>query len=167
MLRYGLILAAVIVVLDQASKWLIIHVVMDPHRIIEVTPFFNIVLVWNRGISFGLFNNGEMWVTWILSVVAIGIAGALVAWLRRVEGRWLATALGFVIGGAIGNVLDRIVNSNRAVTDFLDFHLGAHHFPAFNVADSAISVGVVLLLIDSLIEPRGQTRFEQENNKQD
>lgn len=159
MFRFGLILAAIIVVLDQASKWLIIRVVMDPLRIIEVTPFFNIVLVWNRGISFGLFSNGSMWVPWILSVLSIGISAGLVIWLRRVEGRWLATSLGFVIGGAIGNVLDRMINANHAVTDFLDFHLGGYHFPAFNVADSAISVGVVLLLIDSLIEPRGQTRI--------
>lgn len=169
MTRLGLFIAAAVVVFDQATKLVIVHVVMDPSRTIEVTPFFNIVLVWNRGISFGLLSAGSAWMPWLLSGVAIVIAGALLVWLTRVETRLTAAALGLVIGGAVGNVIDRVFYARQAVTDFLDFHVGGYHWPAFNVADSAITVGVGLLLIDSLIAFRrppklasGDAKHEQE-----
>lgn len=167
--RLGLAVAAVVILLDQATKLLILHVVMDPPRVIDVTPFFNIVLVWNRGVSFGLFNAGSPWTPWLLSAVALVITVVLLVWLRRVETRLMGAALGLVIGGAIGNVIDRIFQSRHAVVDFLDFYLGSYHWPAFNVADSAISVGVALLLIDSLIVSRETPKFapEKQNQNQD
>jgi signal peptidase II len=148
-LRAGLALAIVVVVLDQLSKWYVLGVLMQPvPHVIEVTSFFNLVLVWNTGVSFGMFSGLAQWMPYLLSFVAIGVAAFLVVWLRGAE-RWLAVVgLGGIIGGAIGNVVDRL--RFGAVADFLDFHAGAWHFWAFNVADAAISVGVVLLIIDGL-----------------
>ena len=166
MTRLGLAVAAVIILLDQATKLLILHVVMDPPRVIEVTPFFNLVLVWNRGVSFGLFSAESPWTPWVLTAVALAITVVLLVWLRRVDTRLMGVALGLVIGGAIGNVIDRVFQERQAVIDFLDFYIGSYHWPAFNVADSAITVGVAFLLIDSLIVSRRQHRFAAENQNQ-
>lgn len=147
-LRRGLGLAALVIVLDQASKWAMLTQVMLPPRIIEVTSFFNLVHVWNRGISFGIFNSDSPWTRWTLPLLALAIVVYLVVWLRR-TGHWLViTALGLIIGGAIGNVIDRAMRG--AVFDFLDVHAYGYHWPAFNVADSAITIGVCLLIVDSL-----------------
>ena len=170
MIRFGLIIASAVAALDQATKLLILHVVMDPPRIIDVTPFFNIVLVFNRGVSFGLFNADSAWTPWLLSAVALVITVVLVVWLRHVEVRLMASALGLVIGGALGNVIDRVFYAEHAVTDFLDFHVGECqycHWPAFNVADSAITIGVALLLIDSLIAPRRRPKFAPGSDAQE
>lgn len=152
MLRFGLIVAVPVILLDQVTKWWILYAVMDPPRIIPVTDFFNIVLVWNRGVSFGMFGTESPWGPVLLSALALIISAGLVIWLRRVEERFLAAAIGLVLGGAIGNVIDRV--QYGAVADFLDFHAFGYHWPAFNVADSAITVGVVLLLYDSLFPAR-------------
>jgi signal peptidase II len=149
-LRIGLVAAALTLVLDQLSKCWILESVMDPPRLIAVAPFFNIVLVWNRGVSFGLFG-GEA--PWLLLAVAAAIIVVLLVWLTRARRRPLALALGLVIGGALGNAADRMVHG--AVMDFLDFHAGGIHWPAFNIADSAITIGVALMLLDGLFERRG------------
>ncbi|WP_372398422.1 signal peptidase II [Azospirillum sp. HJ39] len=152
-LLFGLIVAAAVVVLDQLSKWWILDRVMQPiPHVIEVTSFFNLVLVWNYGVSFGTFASGGALMPYVLSALAAVIAICLVFWLRQAD-RWpIALALGFIIGGAVGNVIDRLLHG--AVVDFLDFHVGGWHFWAFNVADSGISVGVVVLLIDGLFAGR-------------
>lgn len=152
MVRFGLLIAALVILLDQISKAYVFHVLLDPPRIVPVTGFFNFVVVWNRGVSFGILDSASHWTPVLLSAVAIGIAILLLLWLRRVEDRFLAGALGLVLGGAIGNVIDRV--RFGAVFDFLDFHLGDYHWPAFNIADSAITVGVVLILIDGLFQNR-------------
>lgn len=150
---FGVLIAAVVVVLDQATKWWILDVVMQPiPHVVEVTPFFNLVLVWNYGVSFGTFASGASYMPYVLSGIAAVITVSLVFWLRQAERRLVALAIGFIIGGAIGNVVDRL--RFGAVADFLDFHIGSWHFWAFNVADSGISVGVALLLLDSLIAGR-------------
>ncbi|BAI71343.1 signal peptidase II [Azospirillum sp. B510] len=150
---FGLIVAVIVVALDQISKWWILEQVMQPvPHVIEVTSFFNLVLVWNFGVSFGTFAGGGAMMPYILSAVAAVIAVCLISWLRQAERRLVALALGFIIGGAVGNVADRLMHG--AVVDFLDFHLAGWHFWAFNVADSGISVGVVLLLIDGLFAGR-------------
>ena len=148
MVRLGLLVAAAVVALDHLSKWLVRDIVMDPPRLIPVTAFFNLVEVWNRGVSFGLFGSDSPWTPVVLSGVAIVITVTLLVWLRRTETPLLAVALGAVIGGAIGNVIDRAIWGQ--VYDFLDFHAGGLHWPAFNVADSAITVGVALILLDGL-----------------
>ncbi|MGF7173446.1 signal peptidase II [Azospirillum doebereinerae] len=150
---FGLIVAVAVVVLDQLSKWWILDVVMQPiPHVVEVTPFFNLVLVWNYGVSFGTFASGASYMPFVLSGIAAVITVSLIFWLRQAERRLVALAIGFIIGGAIGNVVDRL--RFGAVADFLDFHIDSWHFWAFNVADSGISVGVALLLIDSLVAGR-------------
>jgi signal peptidase II len=151
----GVAVAAATVVLDQLSKWWILADVMNPPRIIEITPFFNVVLVMNRGASFGLMGGSGDWGPWALVALAVVIVTGLGIWLARTPSRWVGAAVGLVIGGAIGNVIDRL--RYGAVIDFLDFHAGDLHWPAFNLADSAITVGVGILLVDALIGKRGKT----------
>jgi len=149
--RLGLVLAVLIIVLDQLVKWWILGSVMAPPRIIPLTSFFNLVLVHNRGVSFGMFDTAPHWLPWALALFAVLIAVALLIWMWRSTDRLLAAALGLVVGGALGNVIDRI--RFGAVVDFLDFHVAGYHWPAFNVADSAITVGVALLVLDALKSP--------------
>lgn len=148
MLPRALALAAVVVVLDQLSKWLILTEVMAPPRVIEVTGFFNLVLAFNRGVSFGLLASDYAWKPYLLAGLALLVVGLLLHWLRRQQGWVPAVAVGLIVGGAVGNVVDRFVHG--AVVDFLDFHLAGWHWPAFNLADTAIVCGVGLLLADSL-----------------
>ena len=151
-LRLALTVAAGALVLDQASKWAIAEFVMDPPRVIEVTGFFNLVLVYNTGVSFGLFGEQTAWKPWALGALAFAVSGALLYWLRREPERLLALAVGLIVGGAMGNVVDRV--RLGAVMDFLDFHLGTWHWPAFNLADSAITIGVAFLVFDGLFRER-------------
>lgn len=152
MQRLGFIVAVPVFLIDQLTKWWVLTDLMDPPRNIEITGFFNLVLVWNRGVSFGMFGMESAWGPVLLSALALAISVGLVVWLRRVDNRLVAVAIGFVLGGAVGNVIDRV--RFGAVVDFLDFHAFGYHWPAFNVADSAITVGVALLLFDSLFEKR-------------
>jgi len=149
--KLGITLALAVLVLDQASKWWILHQVMQPPRAIEVTSFFNLVLAWNRGVSFGMFSSANAYGPLLLTGLALAIVLALGVWLYKVETRFSALALGLIIGGAIGNVIDRV--QFGAVVDFLDFHLMGYHWPAFNVADSAICVGAAMLILESLFQP--------------
>jgi signal peptidase II len=144
--RLAWAVAALAVIADQATKTWIVHVVMAPPRLITVTPFFNVVMVWNKGASFGFLNIGETWVPWLLSAIAVVVTVALVVWLRRTDRAWLAVGLGLIIGGALGNLIDRLVYG--AVADFIQLYAGRFYWPAFNVADSAITVGVGLVLLD-------------------
>ncbi|MEQ8666970.1 MAG: signal peptidase II [Rhodospirillales bacterium] len=147
-LRSGLILAALLAAADQASKWWVLLDVMNPPRVIEVLPFFNLVLVWNQGISFGLFQAGSGAGKWLLIAVAAVVCAVLVAMLRKAGNRLTVIAVGLIIGGAVGNVIDRVVHG--AVVDFFDVHAAGYHWPAFNIADSAIVIGAGLLILDSL-----------------
>jgi len=152
MRRLGLSLAALVIVLDQLLKWWIVAVVMDPPREIEVTSFFNLVMAWNRGISFSLFRSDWAAGPYVWAGLAVAVAIGLGWWLGRVRHALTATALGLVIGGALGNAIDRL--RLGAVADFLDFHWQGYHWPAFNLADSAISVGIVLLVVPGLFGAR-------------
>ena len=160
LIRIGLPVAAAIIAFDQATKFWIVLDIMSPPRIIEVSSFFNIVMVWNRGASFGLFSSMSPWTPVFLCTIAVVISIALAVWMYRASSPWLAIALGMVIGGALGNAIDRVIYG--AVADFLDFHAYGYHWPAFNVADMAIFVGVVMLLFDGLIEKRRNNRLDAE-----
>lgn len=115
---------------------------------IKVFDFFSLVYVWNRGVSFGLFNQLENSHI-ILSIVQGSIALILLIWLYSNKRPNITCALGFIIGGALGNLSDRI--KNGAVADFLDFHIASYHWPAFNLADSFVFIGVMILIFDDLI----------------
>jgi len=143
------LLAIVVIVLDQASKYWILEVFQLPAR--GTTPVagpFSLTMVWNYGVSFGLLRANHDIMRWALALFSVGMAVFLCVWVRRAERPLLAVALGLLIGGALGNVIDRI--RFGAVADFLDFsRLG--FFPwVFNVADSAITIGIGLLLVDML-----------------
>jgi signal peptidase II len=163
--RLGLAIAVLALLLDQLSKWWVRDVLMDPPQNINVTAFFDIVFAWNRGIAFSLFRSDSPAAPWIMAAVALVIVIGLGIWLSRMVHRWPAVALGLVIGGAIGNVLDRI--RFNAVFDFLWFHGEAYpgfcraldgvglgsfgcQWPAFNLADTGICVGVAMLVLDGL-----------------
>jgi signal peptidase II len=136
---------------DQLSKWMILERMDDVHRTIPVTSFINFVLVWNKGVTFGLFNRaaGEKILPYILIGVALAILFLLGRWLWRTTSTAVALALGAIMGGAFGNVIDRL--RYGAVVDFIDFHYQDFHWYAFNVADAAIVTGVALLLIDGMV----------------
>jgi len=151
----GLSVAVVIALADQWTKqWVIDYFAARPGEpaIVTLAPFFNLVLTGNRGMSFGLFNNDAAANTIVFTLAAAVIVGGLFLWLRRAQAPLLKLGIGLVIGGAAGNVADRLTRG--AVVDFLDFHLGAWHWFAFNLADSAICVGVAALLIDGLLGRR-------------
>ncbi|CUW41498.1 Lipoprotein signal peptidase lspA [Magnetospirillum sp. XM-1] len=162
----GLSVATLIIVLDQLSKYWIIEKVMRPEGVegtpfysatrIEVLPVFDLVMAWNRGVSFGIGNNSGEWNALILSALAMVICAAMTFWLAKAETLLVQVALGGIIGGALGNVIDRA--RFGAVADFLDVHVAGYHWPAFNVADSAITVGAVFLVVDSLFGARDSSK---------
>lgn len=142
-------LAAAVIVVDQISKYWILYVYDLPSRF--STPIagpFSLTMVWNKGVSFGLLRAEVDLARWLLSIFSVVVAVALAIWVRKATRPLLGVGLGLVIGGAIGNAIDRV--RFGAVVDFLDFQrLG--FFPwVFNIADSAITIGVVFLLLDSL-----------------
>ncbi len=150
--RFGLGIALAVVLLDQLSKWVVLTQAMTPPRLIEVTSFFNLSLAWNRGVSFSMLNLEAAHWPWVLSAVALAITGALTAWLWRLRATLPAIGVGLVIGGALGNVVDRV--RFGAVMDFLDFHYAGYHWPSFNLADTSIGIGVAALLVDALFGRR-------------
>lgn len=152
--RSGLWTALLVLLFDQATKWWILEVVQLPaigH--VPVLPVFSLTMVWNTGVTFGLFGGVGSWGPWILSVVALVVVVALGAWLRRAETAMVAVALGAIAGGAVGNVIDRV--RFGAVVDFVHLHAFGWSWYVFNVADAAIVCGVGALLLDGLF-PRSR-----------
>ncbi len=151
----GLYAAAAVAAIDQGVKWWLLSFVLNKDRFVPVSPWFNLVLSWNHGVTFGFFNTNPAWhdfLPYIFSGAAFIIVIYLAMWLWRASSIKVALGLGMVIGGAIGNVIDRI--RFGAVMDFLDFHYAGYHWYAFNLADSAIVGGVGLLLLDHLVTTR-------------
>ncbi len=145
-LTLGFGIAAAMAALDQLVKWYVVTQLMQPPRFIELTGWLDLVMTWNHGISFGLFSGEAM--PYALAGVSLAVIGLLVVWMIRDPRPAAAVWLGLVIGGALGNIIDRV--RLGAVADFIDVHVGSWHWPAFNIADSAITVGVALILIDGL-----------------
>jgi signal peptidase II len=151
--RQAMGLVAGTLIADQASKELLLRYLLKVGSLQPVIDgFFQLVIVWNRGVSFGLLSGERALPPWALSGVAIAVCIGLFLWLRRTDSLLTGWGIGLVMGGAIGNVIDRA--RWGAVFDFADFHVQDWHWPAFNVADAAIVVGVGLMLIDSLIGER-------------
>lgn len=142
-------------VADLASKWLIVTVVMLPPRDIEITPFFNLTLGFNTGVSFGMLGDVFQERPGVLAGLTMLVAAALLVWAFRTGSRLEAFALALIAGGATGNVADRA--RHGAVTDFLDFHLAGWHWPAFNMADVAITLGAAILVCSAIWPARPAT----------
>ncbi len=146
--RIGIFVALAIVVVDQAAKAFVLLVVMSPPRVIPVTPFFNLTLGFNTGVSFGLFSSDSQLGPWVLSAIAVIVVLVLIGLLYRSRHMGETAGLGAMIGGALGNVTDRI--RQGAITDFLDFYVGNWHWPTFNLVDTAITIGAAVLIVPSL-----------------
>ncbi len=147
-------LSAVVIILDQLTKlWITEEYVLGERT--PVFSFFNIVRAHNHGAAFSFLADAGGWQRWFFAGIAIVVSTMLFFWLRKLPrtDRWVAVALALILGGALGNLYDRIVLGY--VVDFLDFYWGGSHFPAFNIADSAISVGAVMLGIDIIRNPGG------------
>ncbi|GAB2658831.1 signal peptidase II [Arenimonas aestuarii] len=146
-------LSGVLVALDQWSKWLAMATLEYGNPVPFIEGFWNWTLVHNFGAAFSFLSDAGGWQRWFFTVLAIGISAGLVVWLARTPRSDWRTALPFalVIAGAIGNVIDRI--RFGYVVDFVDWYLGTWHWPAFNVADSAIVVGALLLVLFSFKSP--------------
>jgi signal peptidase II len=155
--RLGALIALVTLGLDQASKlYLLFAYVLPIREPLVLAPFLELIVVWNRGISYGLFQQHSEAGRWLLVAISIAASIGLSIWLRRTETRLLASSLGLIIGGAIGNAIDRIAYG--AVFDFVHVHVGAFSWYVFNVADAAIVAGVIGLLYDSLVLERARAR---------
>ncbi|MES9829952.1 MAG: signal peptidase II [Candidatus Thiodiazotropha sp.] len=143
-------LSLLVIVLDQASKQAA-ESALTLYESVRVLPFFDLTLLYNKGAAFSFLSDQGGWQRWFFIVLAIGVTIVLIGWLWRLkrDEQWVAVALSLIIGGAIGNVIDRILFGQ--VIDFLHFHYQHHYFPAFNVADSAITVGVIIMLYDALV----------------
>lgn len=149
----GLLLTLLVLVIDQASKWIILeNFSYGSAPAMDITPFFSLVVVWNYGVSFGMLASQQQ--PFALIGISAVICFILLIWLYKCNSRWVGFALGCIMGGAVGNVIDRL--RFGAVADFLDFHIGQLHWPAFNIADSGIFIGVVLLCWHSMFIERHQ-----------
>jgi signal peptidase II len=150
-LQYGY-LSLAIVVLDQWTKWLVeLHLPRSAsHPLID--GFLNLTHVQNTGVAFGLFaRQGADGGAWLLIVLGVVALAAVMAYFRfaPASARLLLSALALIVGGALGNLIDRFASG--AVTDFVDVYVGTHHWPAFNVADSAITIGICLMILDTFL----------------
>jgi len=152
MLRW-LWLSVVVVALDQASKmWA--SASLQFQEPVAVIPFFNLTLMHNYGAAFSFLAGAGGWQRWFFAAIALTVSIAITLWLRRLgqNQRWEAASLALVLGGALGNFWDRLTLGY--VVDFFDVYYDVHHWPAFNIADSAITVGAVMLVIDMLFRQR-------------
>ncbi|HHH39613.1 MAG TPA: lipoprotein signal peptidase [Sedimenticola sp.] len=146
-------LSALVFVLDQVTKQVAEATLLVFERV-PVLPVFNLTLAYNEGAAFSFLSDQGGWQRWFFVVLGIGVVLALINWLRRLQPHelQLAIALSLIIGGALGNISDRLLFGH--VIDFLDFHWGNRHWPAFNLADSAIFLGVFLIILDALFPGR-------------
>jgi signal peptidase II len=155
-LRLGALAAVATLIVDQASKlWLYFGLGLADIQPKRLGPFLDLVLVWNRGISYGLLQQDSEIGRWLLVGVSIAAAIGLSWWMARASGRLVALSIGLIVGGAVGNGIDRVAYG--AVLDFVHFHVGSFSWYVFNVADAAIVAGVAGLLYDSLFIERRRT----------
>jgi signal peptidase II len=155
--RLGALVALATLVLDQASKLYLLFANPLPLREpVRLAPFLDLIVVWNRGISYGLLQQHTELGRWALVVLSIAAATGLSVWLRRAATPLLAIALGLIVGGAVGNAVDRIAYG--AVFDFVHVHVGQFSWYVFNIADAAIVAGVIGLLYDSLVLEKRRPR---------
>ena len=144
-------LSLAVIVIDQGSKTLAEHLLVI-HEPVAVMPGFDLFLTYNLGAAFSFLSSAGGWQRWLFALLSSGVSVFIVWWLWRLPRgqKWLACALTLVLGGAIGNLIDRLFRPAGGVVDFIDIYYGTWHWPAFNIADSAISVGAVMLLLSAL-----------------
>ena len=147
-----LLLSVIVIALDQVSKCLVSQHMM-PGEVIRLAPFFNIQLAFNTGSAYGFLGQMSGWQMPLFAAIAIIVSLVFIVWLARIQrsSYLLCIAFSLIIGGAIGNMIDRL--HQGYVIDFFDFHLGTWHFATFNVADSAITIGAVLLIVKFIFSP--------------
>jgi signal peptidase II len=152
-------LSLLVIVADRIVKlWMIHH--FAPLERVHVLKVLDIILTYNAGAAFSFLADASGWQRWLFVVLALGVSAALIVWMRRLDARvhgLLACGLALIVGGALGNMIDRIASGR--VVDFIHVHWGAHYFPAFNIADSAITIGAALLLLDAWHESRRARRL--------
>lgn len=158
MLRW-LWLSALVLGLDQITK-LLANAYLHPYELVPVLPLLALRLMFNEGAAFSLLAGAGGWQRWFFTLVAVVISLVIVVWLRRLgrEEKWMAAALAMILGGALGNMVDRLVYGH--VIDFIFVYHGDWYWPAFNVADSAITVGAGLVLLDHFLHARRKSRAE-------
>ncbi|WP_034742923.1 signal peptidase II [Hyphomonas chukchiensis] len=142
----GLSIVFFVFALDLASKALMFSALTKAGGLINLLPFFDFRLGFNHGVSFGLLSSQSDWAPWLLAAVALGISVYLSMRLWRATTKTESIWIGLIIGGALGNAVDRLVDG--AVTDFLDIHINGYHWPTFNLADVAIVIGVAIIIFD-------------------
>ncbi len=145
----GLAVAVLVLILDQVTK-LVAEAWLDPYRPVGVMPLLNMTLSYNTGAAFSFLHDQPGWQRWFFSALALGVSVVLVIWLSRLGRHFGLQALGvaLVLGGAVGNLIDRLAYGH--VIDFIDVYYGSWHWPAFNIADSGITVGAVMLIVDAV-----------------
>lgn len=161
----GLGVAAAVVVLDQITKLLAMNIVPGVGSVIDVAPFLKLVHVYNTGVSFGLLSSDSAIGPWLLSGMGAAVCIVLLVWMYRERNRWQIAALGMIIGGAAGNIIDRL--RFGAVFDFIYLHVDRWGWPAFNIADSAITVGVATLLLLTLMRPSRAPKLAETSELED
>ncbi|MDX1803885.1 MAG: signal peptidase II [Alcanivorax sp.] len=157
---YWLWLTVVVIVVDQFTKAAIVER-FGLYERLDVLPFFNLTLAYNSGAAFSFLADAGGWQRWFFTAIAVLASLMILVWLYRLEShdRLQGAALALILGGALGNFYDRLVLGH--VVDFLDFYWGNSHFPAFNVADSAITVGAALILLDMLLGSRKESKHHE------
>jgi signal peptidase II len=152
-------LSLAVIIADRIVKlWMIHH--FAPLERVHLLKVLDIILTYNTGAAFSFLADASGWQRWLFVLLALGVSAALIVWMRRLDARvhgLLACGLALIVGGALGNMVDRITTGR--VVDFIHVHWGAHYFPAFNIADSAITIGAALLLLDAWHESRRARRL--------
>lgn len=149
------LLALMLVIIDQVAK-IAADNLLGYGQPLTILPVFDLTLMYNKGAAFSFLSNAAGWQRYFFTVIAAVVSVVMVVWLTRLQRRqiWLAIGLSFVLGGAMGNLIDRLLYGH--VVDFLSFHWGPYYFPTFNVADMAISAGAFCLIIDAFFGPRDE-----------
>jgi len=153
---YAYLTSFLIVLADHATKWLATDQ-LDYARPIEILPVLDMMLVHNQGAAFSFLSDAGGWQRWFFAAIAVGMSAVLVVWIWRLPRTklWLTACLALILGGAVGNLIDRVVHGY--VVDFISVHWDAWYFPAFNIADIAISVGAFMMAIEVLFLDRGES----------
>ncbi|MBJ26116.1 MAG: signal peptidase II [Alphaproteobacteria bacterium] len=158
MFLFGLFIVLITILIDQITKLIAISYLWEPTTTLNLFSFLSFTPVENRGISFGFFQESGDIGRWLISFFAITVSIVLIFWLRKQRYKFSSFYIGLVIGGALGNVIDRL--RQGWVIDFIDFYVGSWHWPAFNLADAFITSGLFLLFIHNLLRPQKQNKYK-------